>query len=164
MKADTTDATPHLLLTKLSDSQRRERRLFPVVEFDGDEVLRSRENRRPATLLAIDKYSEELGRALPRGPAAAPERRTHPEEGHVRCEQSPAPKADSLTMLLLLSGPIAVGKSSVARELSNLLSGDIVSARTVLLRETEAVETRDSLQAAGRLIDQRTTGAGSSTP
>lgn len=61
-------------------------------------------------------------------------------------------------MIVLLAGPIAVGKSTVARELAARSGGRIVSARELLLSMTEATEDRASLQEAGARLDLRTNG------
>ncbi|WP_182525118.1 hypothetical protein [Nocardioides dongkuii] len=63
-----------------------------------------------------------------------------------------------MTKVVVLAGPIAVGKTAVADALADQLLADVVSARRVLLRETGAEADRTSLQTGGRLLDQRTNG------
>jgi adenylosuccinate synthase len=60
--------------------------------------------------------------------------------------------------ILLLAGPIGVGKSSVARQLASKHLGQIVSARALLVGMAGADEDRFSLQSAGQRLDRRTNG------
>lgn len=63
-----------------------------------------------------------------------------------------------MTKVVVLSGPIAVGKTAVATALGAHLFADVVSARQELLRETGILAERAALQTSGRLLDQRTNG------
>lgn len=58
----------------------------------------------------------------------------------------------------LLAGPIAVGKSSVARALAQGTNTRLVSARELLITIAGANLDRSSLQRTGRTLDQRTNG------
>lgn len=60
--------------------------------------------------------------------------------------------------VILLAGPIAVGKSTVARGVAEQHDAIVLSARELLLALTDADEERRSLQQAGRYLDQRTKG------
>jgi gluconate kinase len=60
--------------------------------------------------------------------------------------------------VLLLAGPMGVGKSSVAEQLARSQDSEVVSARRLLIEMAGADEDRHALQRAGQRLDQRTRG------
>ena len=64
-----------------------------------------------------------------------------------------------MRLLIILSGPIGVGKSSVGKQLEELSRAHRVSTRSWLIQHAGADNERGSLQAAGERMDEETRGA-----
>lgn len=64
-----------------------------------------------------------------------------------------------MARLIVLSGPVAVGKSAFAEVLLELTGARKVSTSSWIVRETGAEQERGALQAAGERLDRETGGA-----
>jgi adenylosuccinate synthase len=64
-----------------------------------------------------------------------------------------------MKQLLILSGPIGVGKSSFAKALEEMFSAKKVSTRSWILEKTGCENERGALQTAGDKLDEKTGGA-----
>lgn len=63
--------------------------------------------------------------------------------------------------VLVLSGPVGAGKSTLAERLADAYGGQVISTHALLTRALgdKAIEERGALQAAGERLDRRTKGA-----